>query len=177
MKAGALIATVISVALLTASNPVMSKTLTPEDMGVHTGKNQLSVYEFVPKSRVYFANLMQMESVTNGESGKSGLIEGLPKATSNPGEAIGLPLSVPANPGKSLGMPEHVPLLDPPLDTPAFYNGLVNAPTMMPAVVPSHTLPGSGFGQDQVVVPVPAAAWLFGSGLIVLLGRACYRRQ
>ena len=65
---------------------------------------------------------------------------------------------------------DHVPPVNPPIDTPAFYNGLVNTPAMMPASVPFHTLPGSGCG--QAVVPVPAAVWLFGSGLLGLVGMA-----
>ena len=71
-----------------------------------------------------------------------------------------------SNPRASFGRPDHVPPINPPIDTPAFYNGLVNAPTMMPVSVPPHTLPGSGFG--QAAIPVPAAAWLFGSGLLGL---------
>jgi hypothetical protein len=65
------------------------------------------------------------------------------------------------------GKPEYVPPVNPPIDTPAFKNGLINAPDMMPPSVPSHTLPGSDFG--QAVVPVPAALWLFGSGLLGLV--------
>ena len=72
------------------------------------------------------------------------------------------------------GKPEYVPPVNPPIDTPAFENGLVNAPDMMPPSVPSNTLPGSDFG--QAVVPVPAAAWLFGSGLLGLVA-VSRRRQ
>lgn len=72
--------------------------------------------------------------------------------------------------GNKIGKPDHVPPVNPPVDTPAFYSGLVNTPAIMPANVPSHTLPGSGFG--QAVVPVPAAVWLFGSGLLGLVGIA-----
>ena len=72
------------------------------------------------------------------------------------------------------GKPEYVPPVNPPIDTPAFENGLVNAPDMMPPSVPSHTLPGSDFG--QAVVPVPAAVWLFGSGLLGLVA-VSRRRQ
>jgi hypothetical protein len=72
------------------------------------------------------------------------------------------------------GKPEYVPPVNPPIDTPAFENGLVNAPDMMPPSVPSHTLPGSDFG--QAVVPVPAAAWLFGSGMLGLVA-VSRRRQ
>lgn len=64
--------------------------------------------------------------------------------------------------------PVHAPPANPPIDTPAFYHGLVNAPAVMPESVPYHTLPGSGFG--QAAVPVPAAVWLFGSGLLGLVG-------
>jgi hypothetical protein len=78
------------------------------------------------------------------------------------------------NPGNSFGRPDRVPPVNPPIDTPAFYNGLANTPAMMPASVPSHTLPGSGFG--QTVVPVPAAVWLFGSGLLGLIGVAKRKR-
>ena len=81
---------------------------------------------------------------------------------------IGLPDA--GNPGNGFGRPEHVPPVNPPIDTPAFYNGLVNAPAIMPASVPYHMLPGSGFG--TAVVPVPAAVWLFGSGLLCLVGIA-----
>jgi hypothetical protein len=82
-----------------------------------------------------------------------------------------------SNSGVVSGFAEHAPPVDPPFDTPAYYsglentpainNGLVNAPTMMPASVPSRTIPGSDFG--QAVVPVPAAVWLFGSGLLGLV--------
>ena len=75
-----------------------------------------------------------------------------------------------SNPGMSFGRPDHVPPVNPPIDTPAFYKGLENTPDMMPASVPYHTLPGSDFG--QAVVPVPAAVWLFGSGLLGLIGIA-----
>jgi hypothetical protein len=74
-----------------------------------------------------------------------------------------------------LGKPEHVPPVNPPIDTPAFENGLVNAPDMMPPSVPSHTLPGSDFG--QAVVPVPAAVWLFGSGLLGLVAISRRRKS
>jgi hypothetical protein len=63
-----------------------------------------------------------------------------------------------------------VPPVNPPITTPAFYNGLVNAPIMMPSNIPSHTLPGSDFG--RAAVPIPAAVWLFGSGLLGLVGIA-----
>jgi hypothetical protein len=72
-----------------------------------------------------------------------------------------------SNLGVHFGKPENVPRINPPIDTPAFDNGLVNAPSMMPPSVPSHTLPGSDFG--QAIVPVPAAIWLFGSGLLGLV--------
>ena len=68
------------------------------------------------------------------------------------------------------GKPDHVPPANPPFDTPAFNKGLVNTPAMMPASVPYHTLPGSSFG--QLAIPIPAAAWLFGSGLLGLIGMA-----
>ena len=73
-----------------------------------------------------------------------------------------------SNSEASFGKPDHVPPVNPPIDTPAFDNGLVNAQDIMPPSVPSHTLPGSSFG--QAAVPVPAAAWLFGSGLLGLIG-------
>ena len=73
------------------------------------------------------------------------------------------------------GKPEHVPPVNPPIDTPAFENGLVNAPDMMPPSVPAHTLPGSDFG--QAVVPVPAAVWLFGSGLLGLVAISRRRKS
>jgi hypothetical protein len=76
------------------------------------------------------------------------------------------------NPGNGFGPPDRVPPVNPPIDTPAFDNGLANTPTMMPASVPSHTLPGSGFG--RTAVPVPATVWLFGSGL---LGLICIARH
>ena len=75
-----------------------------------------------------------------------------------------------SNPVMNLGRPDHVPPVNPPIDTPAYYNGLVNAPTMMPVSIPSHTLPGSSFG--QAAVPAPAAVWLFGTGLLGLVGIA-----
>jgi len=76
------------------------------------------------------------------------------------------------NLGMRSGRPDHVPPVNPPIDTPAFYNGLENAPAMMPDSVPYHTLPGSDFG--PATVPVPAAVWLFGSGL---LGLVCIARR
>jgi hypothetical protein len=76
---------------------------------------------------------------------------------------IGLPDV--SNPRASFGRSDHVP----PVDTPALYNGLLNAPAKMPASVSSHTLPGS---IGTAVVPVPAAVWLFGSGLLGLVGMA-----
>ena len=79
-------------------------------------------------------------------------------------------LSDASNHEANLGRPDHVPPVNPPIDTPAFYNGLVNAPATMPPSVPSHTLPGSNF--DQAAVPAPAAVWLFGSGLLGLVGIA-----
>ena len=91
-------------------------------------------------------------------------------ATGNPGNGYGRPEYVPVNPGMGHGRPDHVPPVNPPIDTPAFYKGLENTPDMMPASVPYHTLPGSDFG--QAVVPVPAAVWLFGSGLLGLIGIA-----
>lgn len=94
-------------------------------------------------------------------------------AIGNPGQDFGRPEYVPGNPG--LGRPDHVPPVNPPIDTPALHKGLVNAPAIMPPSVPFDTLPGSGFG--QVVVPVPAAAWLFASGLIGLIGMARRRKQ
>jgi hypothetical protein len=81
---------------------------------------------------------------------------------------------VTGNPGNASGPPDHVPPVNPPIDTPAFYNGLVNAPTTMPPSVPSYTLPGSNFG--RTAVPVPASIWLLGSGLLGLIGIA-KRRQ
>jgi hypothetical protein len=79
-------------------------------------------------------------------------------------------LSDVSNHEANLGRSDHVPPVNPPIDTPAFYNGLVNTPAMMPANIPFHTLPGSGFG--QAAVPVPAAVWLFGTGLLSLVGIA-----
>ncbi len=96
-------------------------------------------------------------------------------ATGKPGHGFGRPGYVPGNPGP--GGPDHVPPVNPPFDTPALHKGLVNAPAIMPPRVPFDTLPGSGFGQNQVVVPVPAAAWLFVSGLIGLTGMARRRKQ
>ena len=81
---------------------------------------------------------------------------------------IGLPDA--SNPGANFGRHDYVPPVNPPIDTPAFYNGLGNTPDTMPASVPSRTLPGSNFG--QAAVPVPAAVWLFGSGLLGLIGVA-----
>ena len=87
-----------------------------------------------------------------------------------PAYASTIGLSDASNHEANLGTPDNVPPVNPPIDTPAFYNGLVNAPATMPPSVPSHTLPGSNFG--QAAVPVPAAVWLFGSGLLGLVGIA-----
>jgi hypothetical protein len=98
-------------------------------------------------------------------------------AIGNPGQGLGRPEFVPANPGMRHGRAGRMPPVNPPVDTPAFDKGLVNAPAIMPPSVPFDTLPGSGFGQEQVVVPVPAAAWLFASGLLGLIGMARRRKQ
>jgi hypothetical protein len=87
-----------------------------------------------------------------------------------PASASTIGLSDISNSGANFRRPDHVPPVNPPIDTPAFYNGLLNTPATMPASVPSYTLPGSGFGQSAV--PIPAAAWLFGSGLLGLIGIA-----
>jgi hypothetical protein len=93
-------------------------------------------------------------------------------ATGNPGNGYGRPEYVPVNPGMGHGRPDHVPPVNPPIDTPAFDKGLANIPPFtMPASVPSDTLPGNNFGQTAVI-PVPAAVWLFGSGLLGLVGMA-----
>jgi len=106
---------------------------------------------------------------------------------SNPGTGYGLPddillfadiepptvymranmtiLAATGNPGNGFGKPEDVPPINPPFDT----RGRANAP-VIPDVVPDRTFPGSDFG--QAAVPVPAAAWLFGSGLVGLIGVA-----
>jgi len=113
------------------------------------------------------------------DAGNSGVDHGRPDAIllfsgieSPPASTSANMIILPAtgNPGVAFGRPEHVPPANPPIDTPAFYKGLANTPAMMPASVPSHTLPGSNFG--QTVVPVPAAVWLFGSGLMGLVGMA-----
>jgi hypothetical protein len=98
-------------------------------------------------------------------------------ATGKPGHGFGRPELVPGIPVMVFGRPDHVLPVNPPIDTPAITRGLVNTPATMPPSVPSRTLPGSGFGQGQVVVPVPAAAWLFGSGLLGLLGMARRRKH
>ena len=85
---------------------------------------------------------------------------------------IALPAT--ANPGIPAGPPDNVPPMNPPIDTPAFHNGLVNAPTTMPLSVPPYTLPGSSFG--RTVVPVPAAIWLFGSGMLGLIAIARHKK-
>ena len=74
-------------------------------------------------------------------------------------------LPVAGNPGMSLGRPDHVPPVNPPFDTP----GRAYAP-VIPDVVPDYTFPGSNFG--QMVIPIPPALWLFGSGLLGLVGMA-----
>lgn len=88
--------------------------------------------------------------------------------TDNPGYGYGRPEDVPGNMGMGSGRPDHVPPANPPYDTPASNNWLLHAPDRMPA--PDFTPPGSGFG--QAVVPIPAAVWLFGSGLLGLFGIA-----
>ena len=90
----------------------------------------------------------------------------------NPGNGFGRPEDVPGNMGMGSGRPDHVPPVNPPIDTPAFDKGLANIPPFtMPASIPSNTLPGNNFGQTAVI-PVPAAVWLFGSGLLGLVGMA-----
>ena len=84
-----------------------------------------------------------------------------------PASASAIDLPDASNLGAHFGEPKHVPRINPPIDTPAFNNGLVNAANMMPPSVPSHTLPGSESG--HAIVPVPAAVWLFGSGLLGLV--------
>jgi hypothetical protein len=91
-------------------------------------------------------------------------------ATGNPGNGYGRPEYVPGNPRMGHGKHDHVPPVNPPIDTPAFDKGLANNP-VIPGVAPGYTLPGSDFGQ-VAVVPVPGAVWLFGSGLLGLVGMA-----
>ena len=92
----------------------------------------------------------------------------LPPASANANMII---FPAASNPGYDYGSPDRdVPPVNPPIDTPAFNKGLENTPDMMPASVPSYTLPGADFG--RVVVPVPATVWLFGSGLLGLIGIA-----
>ena len=171
MKTGVLLATAITITLVTASHHSLASTLPAADTGSVVEAIELPVCEFAPGKWTKFANRQQVK-ITGEASGSMGALH---VASTNPGKVSVLPEFETVVPGIIQGMPGQVPPVNPPLDTPAFYNGLVNAPTMMPAVVPSHTLPGSGFG--QVVVPVPAAVWLFGSGLLALLGVARQRQQ
>ena len=73
-----------------------------------------------------------------------------------------------SNSGVGVGRPDHVSPVNPTADKPEFYSRLVNTPAMIPASVPYNTLPGSISG--ETAVPVPAAVWLFGSGLLGLIG-------
>jgi hypothetical protein len=73
-----------------------------------------------------------------------------------------------ANRDNIFGLPASVPLSDPPVDARGFAKGLTNATNTMPASVPPDMLPGSNFG--RAVLPVPAAIWLFGSGVLGLIG-------
>ena len=122
-----------------------------------------------------YANTIGLPDVSNpgadhGRPGNIWLFAGiaLPPVSANASTII---FPATGNPGYSYGSPDHdVPPVNPPIDTPAFNKGLKNAPDMMPASVPSYTLPGADFG--RVVVPVPAAVWLFGSGLLGLFGMA-----
>jgi len=172
MKTGVLLATAITITLVTASHHSLASTLPPADTGSGVEASELPVCEFTPGKWTYIAYRQQLKIMDKASSGSMGILHG---ASNYPGKVSVLPEFESIIPGMIHDMPGQVPPVNPPLDTPAFYNGLVNAPTNMPAVVPSHTLPGSGFG--QVVVPVPAAVWLFGSGLLALLGMARQRQQ
>jgi len=93
----------------------------------------------------------------------------------NPGNGIGgRPEDVPGNMGMGSGRPDHVPPVNPPYDTPASTNWFVHGPDRTPA--PDFTPPGSDFG-GQAAIPVPAAVWLFGSGLLGLIGVARRRKR
>ena len=121
-----------------------------------------------------YASTIDLSEPSNPEANYDGpdnilLFEGieLPPSSTNANMII---LPPTGSLGHDFGKFDHVPPVNPPIDTPAFYSGLVNTPAMMPASIPSHTLPGSSFG--QAVVPVPAAVWLFGSVLLALVGIA-----
>ena len=116
-------------------------------------------------------DMLMSEDIEFPPASASANVASLP-ATGSPGNGYGRPEYVPVNPGMGHGRPDHVPPVNPPIDTPAFDKGLANIPPFtMPASVPYHTLPGSNFGQTAVI-PVPAAVWLFGSGLLGLVGIA-----
>ncbi len=70
-------------------------------------------------------------------------------------------------PGKGHGWSDNV------LTNPAFDKDRVNFPDL-PGNTPVFTPPGSGF---DAAVPVPAAIWLFGSGLLGLIGLARRRKH
>ena len=97
-------------------------------------------------------------------------------ATGNHGNGFGGPEYIPGNMGMGFGRPDHVPPVNPPIDTPAFVNGLTLPPYTVQFRASPGTLPGNNFGRGTVV-PVPAAVWLFGSGLLGLIGMARRRKQ
>ena len=97
-------------------------------------------------------------------------------ATGKHGKDFGRPEYIPGNMGMGYGRPDHVPPVNPPIDTPAFLNGLIHPPVTVQFRASPGTLPGDNFGRETVV-PVPAAVWLFGSGLLGLIGMARRRKQ
>jgi len=96
-------------------------------------------------------------------------------AVRKPGTDHGRPEYIPGYMGVGYGRPDHVPPVNPPIDTPAFVNGLIHPPYTVQFRASPGTFPADNFGRETVV-PVPAAVWLFGSGLLGLIGMARRRK-
>ena len=152
----------IKKSILSKSVPAILSTL----ILAGSGLSPLSVYA----SKIHLQDVGN-PGMDSGKPDKMLMFEdtGLFPASTNANMII---FPVNGNSGMGFGSPDDVPG-NPPADRLADIKGLENFPEMR-VQAPDFTPPGSDFG--QAVVPVPAAVWLFGSGLLGLIGLA-RRRQ